>query len=99
MVSCPFARHRSRDRLDLHPEIPQPQRLVRPECRALTLPHHPPLLHDVVAIGQLQQGVDVLVRELIVMTVLGAAYLLLEGVLSDWTEHWQVVLGPLLLIG
>ncbi len=48
--------------------------------------------------------------ELIVMTVLGgmgslvgpvlgaAAYLLLEEVLSDWTEHWQVVLGPVLLL-
>ncbi len=48
--------------------------------------------------------------ELIVMTVLGgmgslvgpvfgaAAYLLLEEVLADWTEHWQVILGPVLLL-
>ncbi|HEV8678518.1 MAG TPA: branched-chain amino acid ABC transporter permease [Stellaceae bacterium] len=31
--------------------------------------------------------------------VLGAAaYLLLEGVLSRWTEHWQALLGPLLIL-
>jgi len=31
--------------------------------------------------------------------VLGAAaYLLLEGVLSRWTEHWQAVLGPVLIL-
>jgi branched-chain amino acid transport system permease protein len=31
--------------------------------------------------------------------VLGAAaYLLLEGILSRWTEHWQAVLGPLLIV-
>ena len=31
--------------------------------------------------------------------VLGAAaYLLLESVLSRWTEHWQAILGPLLIL-
>ena len=31
--------------------------------------------------------------------VLGAAaYLLLEDVLSAWTVHWQIVLGPLLVL-
>jgi branched-chain amino acid transport system permease protein len=31
--------------------------------------------------------------------VLGAvAFLLLEDVLSAWTVHWQVVLGPLLVV-
>jgi branched-chain amino acid transport system permease protein len=31
--------------------------------------------------------------------VLGAAaYLLLENVLSAWTVHWQVILGPLLVL-
>jgi branched-chain amino acid transport system permease protein len=31
--------------------------------------------------------------------VLGAvAFLLLEDVLSAWTVHWQVVLGPLLVL-
>ena len=27
-----------------------------------------------------------------------AAFLLLEEVLSDWTEHWMIVLGPLLIL-
>ena len=31
--------------------------------------------------------------------MLGAvALLLLEDILSAWTEHWQVVLGPLLVL-
>ena len=31
--------------------------------------------------------------------VLGAAaYLLLESVLSRWSEHWQAILGPLLIL-
>jgi len=31
--------------------------------------------------------------------LLGAsAFLLLEDVLSGWTEHWQVILGPLLVL-
>jgi branched-chain amino acid transport system permease protein len=31
--------------------------------------------------------------------VLGAAaYLLLESVLSRWSEHWQAILGPLLIV-
>jgi branched-chain amino acid transport system permease protein len=48
--------------------------------------------------------------ELMVMVILGgigtligpvfgaAAYLLLESVLSRWTEHWQAILGPLLIV-
>jgi branched-chain amino acid transport system permease protein len=48
--------------------------------------------------------------EIIVMVILGgmgtlggpvlgaAAYLLLEHVLSAWTVHWQVILGPLLVL-
>jgi branched-chain amino acid transport system permease protein len=31
--------------------------------------------------------------------VLGAAaYLLLESVLSRWSEHWQAILGPCLIL-
>jgi branched-chain amino acid transport system permease protein len=31
--------------------------------------------------------------------LLGASvFLLLEDVLSGWTEHWQVILGPLLVL-
>jgi branched-chain amino acid transport system permease protein len=31
--------------------------------------------------------------------VLGAAaFLLLETELSGWTEHWQIILGPLLVL-
>ena len=48
--------------------------------------------------------------EIMVMVILGgmgtlvgpvlgaAAYLLLEDVLSAWTVHWQIVLGPLLVL-
>ncbi|MHA1108537.1 MAG: branched-chain amino acid ABC transporter permease, partial [Alphaproteobacteria bacterium] len=48
--------------------------------------------------------------EIMVMTIMGgmgtligpvfgaAAFLLLEFVLSDWTEHWKIVLGPLLIL-
>lgn len=48
--------------------------------------------------------------ELLVMVILGglgtligpvfgaAAYLLLESVLSRWTEHWQAIFGPLLIL-
>ncbi|MDH5410121.1 MAG: branched-chain amino acid ABC transporter permease [Alphaproteobacteria bacterium] len=48
--------------------------------------------------------------EIMVMTIMGgmgtligpvfgvAAFLLMEEVLSAWTEHWQIVLGPLLIL-
>jgi branched-chain amino acid transport system permease protein len=48
--------------------------------------------------------------EIMVMAIMGgmgtligpvfgaAAFLLLEFVLSDWTEHWKIVLGPLLIL-
>ena len=48
--------------------------------------------------------------ELIFMVVLGGmgsvfgpvfgaiAFLLLEEFLSDWTEHWQIVFGPFLIL-
>lgn len=48
--------------------------------------------------------------EIMVMAIMGgmgtligpvfgaAAFLLLEEVLSGWTEHWQIVLGPLLIL-
>jgi len=48
--------------------------------------------------------------EIMVMAIMGgmgtligpvfgaAAFLLLEFVLSDWTEHWMIVLGPLLIL-
>jgi branched-chain amino acid transport system permease protein len=35
----------------------------------------------------------------VVGPVLGAfALLVLEDLLSGWTEHWQIILGPLLVI-
>jgi branched-chain amino acid transport system permease protein len=48
--------------------------------------------------------------DIIVMVILGgmgtlagpvlgaAAFLLLENVLAGWTVHWQIILGPLLVL-
>jgi branched-chain amino acid transport system permease protein len=48
--------------------------------------------------------------EIMVMVIMGgmgtligpvfgaAAFLLLEEVLSGWTEHWMIVLGPMLIL-
>ena len=45
----------------LNPEIPLLQRLVSAQFLRCSIPNHPTLLHDVVAIGDLRQGGHVLV--------------------------------------
>src|SRR5439155_2114453 len=76
-------------------------RRVRARRGAARQPHRVPHsgVHELDAFGELMFMVILGGTASIAGPVLGAfALLLVEDALSGWTQHWQLILGPLLVL-